>query len=171
MTFEAIPALISGFVATLVMTAMMSAAARMGFTQMPPMTLVTGSMMSADPARARWIGVMVHYIVMGTVVFGLAYAALFTALGSASAVTGVIIGAIHGVMVGAVAMPMMPAMHPRMTTSPTPDGTTVDTSGGVVVLSQPGLFGSHWGSMTPVGLIVGHVVYGLVVALVYAALV
>jgi hypothetical protein len=50
-TFDVIPALVAGFVGTAVMTAMMSAAGRMGLTHMPPMTLVTGSMMSGDSDR------------------------------------------------------------------------------------------------------------------------
>lgn len=106
---------------------------------------------------------------MGSVVFGLVYAAVFTAVDSASVLTGLIVGAVHGVVVGAMAMPMMPAMHPRMMASP--PGGAVSTGGGTVTLSKPGFFGANWGGMTPVGLLVGHLVYGLLVALVYSALV
>ncbi len=168
MTFQVVPALLAGFVATVVMTAMMTLAGKMGLTQMPPMTLVTGSMMTDDPERARRLGIMAHYILMGTVVFGLIYAGLFSAFGSASVLTGLIIGAVHGVIVGAMAMPMMPAMHPRMVDSPL--GGTVTTGGGTVTLSKPGFFGANWGGMTPIGLLIGHLVYGLVAALVYTAL-
>jgi hypothetical protein len=167
MTFEVFPALIAGLAATLVMSAMMTMSASMGLTRMPPMPLVMGSMMTGDPDRARRIGAAIHYGVMGTVVFGLAYAALFVSFGSASALTGVLIGAAHGLILGAVGMPMMPAMHPRM--DPSGDGPPVDTSGGGMVLSPPGLFGQRWGAMTPVGLVVGHVIYGVVAALVYGA--
>ena len=66
-------------------------------------------------------------------------------------------------------MPMMPAMHPRMTADAQPPGP-VDTTAGQVRLAAPGLLGSHWGGMTPIGLVLGHIVYGLVVALVYQAL-
>lgn len=169
MTFEVIPALVAGFVATVVMTAMMTLAGKMGLTQMPPMTLVTGSMMTDDPERARRFGIMIHYIVMGTVVFGLIYAGVFAAVGSASVATGLVVGAVHGVVVGAMAMPMMPAMHPRMFDAP--PGGALSTGGGTVTLSKPGFFGANWGGMTPVGLLIGHLVYGLVVALVYSALV
>ncbi|MEX1043272.1 MAG: hypothetical protein WD020_01410 [Acidimicrobiia bacterium] len=169
MTFELFPALVAGLVATLVMSAMMTMSASAGMTRMPPMTLVTGAMMSGDPDRARRIGAMIHYVVLGTIVFGIAYGALFTAFGSSSVLTGILIGAVHGVVVGAIGMPMMPAMHPRMTADS--DGPAVDTSDGTVVLSAPGFFGARWGAMTPMGLIVGHVVYGLIAALVYGALV
>lgn len=169
MTFEFLPALIAGLVATLVMSAMMTMSASMGMTRMPPMPLVIGTMMSGEADRARRIGAMIHYVVLGAIVFGLLYGALFTAFDSSSVLTGILIGAAHGVVVGAIGMPMMPAVHPRMTTDS--DGPAVDTSDGSVVLSAPGFFGVHWGAMTPMGLIVGHVVYGLIAALVYGALV
>jgi hypothetical protein len=170
MTFEIIPALIAGFLATVVMTAMMTAASRMGLTNMPPMTLVMGSMMSGESDRARRIGMMLHYIVMGTVAFGLAYAALITAFDSASALTGVLIGAVQGVVVGGMALPMMPAIHPRMSNDLV-DGPVVTEDQGEVKLTAPGFFGTRWGGITPLGLIGGHVVFGLVLALVYAGLV
>ena len=170
MTFEFLPALFAGLAATIVMTAMMTVSAKMGLTRMPSMTLVMGSMMSADSDRAGRIGMMLHYIVMGTVAFGLAYAALFTAFDSTSAATGALIGAVHGLIVGGMALPMMSAIHPRMSAA-TADGPLVTEEEGKVALTTPGFFGVRWGAMTPVGLIVGHVVYGLVAALIYTALV
>jgi uncharacterized membrane protein YagU involved in acid resistance len=112
--FNVLAALVAGFVATIVMTAMMTMAARAGMTQMPPMPLVMGSMMSGDRRKAMAIGGMLHYIVMGTVLFGIGYALLFHAFGSAAWWVGVVIGLVHGLAVGLVFMPMMPAMHPRM---------------------------------------------------------
>jgi uncharacterized membrane protein YagU involved in acid resistance len=167
---EFLPALVAGLAATIVMSAMMTAAAKMGLTKMPPMHLILGSMMTADSDQARRLGMMLHYIVMGTVVFGLAYAALFTAFDSASAVTGIVIGAVHGLILGGVAMPMMPAMHPRMSAAPG-DVPVLTEHMGEVALTTPGFFGIRWGGMTPVGILVGHVVYGLVVALIYDAFV
>lgn len=171
MTFEFLPALVAGLAGTLIMTVMMTLATGMGLTRMPPMTLVVGSMMSRDPERAGRFGVMIHYIVMGTVVFGIAYAVLFAGFGSSSALTGALIGAAHGVVFGGIVMPMLPAIHPRMTSAAAGEQRTVDTSSGAVMLSAPGIFGSRWGAMTPVGLVIGHIVYGVVVALIYSALV
>lgn len=170
MTFEILPALVAGLAATIVMSTMMIAAAKMGLTSMPPMTILMGSMMSGEPDRARLLGTMLHYLVMGTVVFGLAYAALFTAFDSASALTGGLIGAVHGLVVGGMAMPMMPAIHPRMSVA-RGDGPVASEEQGQVTLSAPGFFGVRWGAMTPVGIVLGHVVYGLIAALIYAALV
>lgn len=71
-------------------------------------------MMSGDRKKATAIGAMVHFVVMGTVVFGLAYAALFTPFDHDAWWVGLAIGVVHGLVVGVVAMPMMPKMHPRM---------------------------------------------------------
>lgn len=170
MEFSVVAALVAGFVGTAVMTMMMKMSAKMGMTGMPPMELVTGSMFSGDADSAQRIGIGLHWIMMGTVVFGILYAALFTALGTEGWLAGVVIGAIHGVVVGAVFLPMMPSMHPRMVREPAFAGT-VEFGGTGVRLADPGVMGSKWGGMTPVGLVMGHIVYGLVVALVYQALV
>lgn len=79
MELDVVGALVAGFAGTVVMSLLMNGAKAAGMTNMPPMPLVTGSMMSGDRKKATAIGAMVHFVVMGTVVFGLAYAALFTA--------------------------------------------------------------------------------------------
>lgn len=140
-------ALVAGFVGTAIMSMMMKRSGKMGMTDVPPMELVTGSMMSGAPDRAKQLGIGVHGIMMGTVVFGLGYAALFSALGTTSWLTGVVIGAIHGLVVGLVAMPMMPAIHPRMTRQPAFAGT-VDIAGDHVELSAPVVLGSRRGGIT-----------------------
>jgi uncharacterized membrane protein YagU involved in acid resistance len=132
------------------------------------MPVVMGTMMTGDADRAKKLGVMIHYLVMGTVVFGVIYAVLFRAFDSASWIVGVAIGAAHGFIVGAMAMPMMPALHPRMTASAA-DAPAFEVVDGNVELSEPGFFGVSWGSMTPIGIIMGHAVFGLIAALVYGA--
>ena len=175
MEFTVLGALVAGLVATIVMSAMMKMATAAGLTQMPPMPLVTGAMLSGDRNTALKLGSVIHYLLMGTVVFGIVYAGVFATVGNASLLTGALIGLAHGVVVGAMAMPMMPAMHPRMGAVAQPVGVGAATAAAhdtdEVHLSAPGFFGVRWGAMTPVGLVVGHVVYGLVAALVYQALV
>lgn len=170
MEFSLLGGLIAGFAGTAVMSTMMKGAGRIGLTDMPPMEMVTGSMMSGDPDRAKQVGTMLHWLMMGTLLFGLGYAAVLSSLASTTWVTGILVGAAHGLVVGLVFMPMMPAMHPRMKADVTFDGT-LTTSGGTVQLAAPGVLGAKWGGMTPVGLVMGHAVYGLVFALVYGAFV
>ena len=57
---------------------MLNASKAPGMTNMPPMPLVMGSMVPGEPKTARGIGAFLHFVVMGTVMFGLAYGAPFT---------------------------------------------------------------------------------------------
>lgn len=155
MEFDLLPALIAGFVGTVAMTMGKS----MGMTTMD-IALIGGGMMSGDERKARRAGMFIHLIVMGTLVFGSIYAFLFQALESASWVTGLIVGVVHGAVVGIMAMPMMGAIHPRM--MPAAEGFQLD---------PPGIMGVNYGRGTPLGLLMGHAVYGVVVALVYSGLV
>ncbi|MDP8927228.1 MAG: hypothetical protein M3O70_01255 [Actinomycetota bacterium] len=70
--------------------------------------------------------------------------------------------------IGAVFMPMMGTTHPRMRAAAAAVGP--ETAGSQVRLVEPGFFGRNWGGMTPLGM-VGHVIYGVVLALVYSWLV
>lgn len=174
--FNVPAALVAGLVAVVVMSMMMTAAARSGMTDMPPMPLVTGSMFIGNRQQAMTLGSIIHYGMMGTVMFGLAYAWLFSALDETAWWLGALAGIVHGVVVGVVFMPMMPAMHPRMVPHrvgagpPADRGTVATGPDGEVELAGPGLLGRNWGAMTPAGLVMGHAVYGIVVALVYEAL-
>lgn len=114
MEFAILGGLAGGLVATIVMSAMMKMASSMGLTQMPPMHQISGAMFSGDEDVANKIGFAVHYVMMGTVVFGLIYAAIIAAVGVNAVLAGAVIGLVHALIVGGVAMPMMPAMHPRM---------------------------------------------------------
>ncbi|MGH9245185.1 MAG: DUF6789 family protein [Acidimicrobiales bacterium] len=166
--FDLAAALVGGFVATVVMSAVMAMATAAGMTRMPPMPLVTGAMLFGDRRRAMAMGTVVHFVVMGTVVFGIGYAVVFNALDSDSWLAGLLVGVGHGVAVGAVFMPMMPAMHPRMARAPVAVIGGTGTDSDEVQLTAPGPFGVNWGAMTPMGLVAGHALYGLVLALVYA---
>ncbi len=171
MEFAVVPALIAGLVATIVMSMLMAMARAMNMTEMPGMPLFIGAMMSSNPNTARMMGLVIHYLVMGTIVFGLIYAWLFSLIGSGGWLTGGLIGLAHGVVVGLM-MPMMATVHPRVSRQPATVGApAVQLDGEGVEFSNPGMFGANWGGMTPVGLVAGHVVYGIVLALVYSALV
>lgn len=101
MDLELVPALVAGFTGTVAMTAMMMMGKSMGMTSMD-IALITGGMMTDDEAKARRIGMMIHLVIMGTIVFGIGYGLLFQAFDSTSVVTGVLIGVVHGLVVGAL---------------------------------------------------------------------
>lgn len=171
MEFDILAGLVAGFVGTIAMTALMRASTSMGMTNMPPMPLIQGAMVTDDPGRAKRIGMVTHVIVMGTIVFGIAYAAIFSVLGSAGWFTGLVVGLVHGVVSGMM-LKMMGSTHPKMEAVSNFSGDTTwthDADG--IHIAEPGLFGKNYGSMTPVGLLMGHAVFGIVVGLVYTAIV
>jgi hypothetical protein len=170
MGFDFWPAVLAGLAGGLVMTVMMTMMQKAGKTRMD-MALIEGSMFTGDRGKAKAIGLMMHLVVMSALVIGSIYGLLFAWLdvdsGNAWWV-GAVIGVVHGLIAG-MAMAMLPAMHPRMhagaTTAP------ADVSGSPVELEPPGLFAKNYGAATPPGLVMAHVVYGLIVGLVYALLV
>lgn len=165
MEFEFWPAVVAGFTGGLVMTIMMQMAKSAGMTEMD-MALIQGSMFTGDRGKAKAIGMFTHLVMMSGLVFGSLYAWLFSVLDVSSTQAwwvGAVFGVVHGIMAG-FAFVMMPAMHPRMGPAPEPPVPGVH-------MPSPGLFGKNMGAMTPAGELMAHLFYGLVVGLVYAALV
>ncbi len=143
MDFELVPALIAGLTGTVAMTAMMMMGKSMGMTSMD-IALITDGMMTDDEAKARKVGMMIHIVMMGTIVFGIAYTLLFQAFDSTSAATGLLIGAIHGIVVGAMAMPMMGVIHPRMQAAGQGVSTLTPPGSWVSSTARAPLQGSSW---------------------------
>jgi hypothetical protein len=170
MHFDLIAALVAGFVATSAMTVVMGFAKARGLTRMPSFELVTGSVVSPEPEQARKAGLLIHYGVMGTLLFGVGYGAVFAMLDSATWVDGLIVGLIHGFVVGMLFLPAMPALHPRVEPALAGAGGPVVRARDGVWLKPPGVLGKDWGEGTPAGVVAGHVVYGMVAALVYGGL-
>ncbi len=136
-----VAAVIAGLVGTVVMTMLMVVAPAMG---MPKMDIVgmLGSMFTTNKGTATVVGWVVH-LMLGAV-FAIIYAFAWSqGIGSPNWLWGLIFGAVHAV-VAIVMMPTMMRMHPR------PPKTAA-------------------GPMTMAGQLIGHMLFGLVVALVYAA--
>ena len=145
-----IGAVVEGLVGTIIISLVMMMAPNMG---MPKMAIweTLGSMLSPDGNVA--MGWMMHFV-MGAI-FGIIYATLWAAgIGSVGIVWGLIFGIAHWLVVGLV-MGGMPMMHA---------GIKAGT------VQAPGLYmtGSS-GMMGFMGGLIGHVVFGIVVALVYGA--
>ena len=141
-------AIAAGVVATIVFTIVMVMAPKMG---MPEMDIVgmLGSMFGV-PAN-RMMGWVMH-LMMG-VIFAIIYALLWNAgVGSASLGSGALFGVAHFLIVGLM-FGVMPMIHAGIKSGAVP-------APGVYMLSSGGLMGFMGG-------LIGHVVFGLVVALVY----
>ena len=141
-------AIIAGIVGTIVMTMIMVMAPKMGMPKMDIVGLLS-SMFSAE--SNRMVGMIMH-LMMG-VVFAIVYALLWNAgIGAVSLWWGAIFGAVHwlisGMMMGGMSM-----IHA---------GIKAGT------VKAPGFFMmNNGGMMAFMGGLIGHVIFGLVVALVY----
>jgi hypothetical protein len=144
-------AVIAGVVASLVFSIVLAMAPKMGMPKMDIVSLL-GSMFSAKTNLA--LGWMMH-LMMG-IVFALIYAFLWSnGIGAATWLGGLIFGAVHWLIVGVV-MGMIPMMH-------------VGIKSGAV--KAPGLWmTNNGGLMAFMGGLVGHMIFGITIALVYAAL-
>lgn len=144
-------AIVAGLVSTIVFTMILMMAPKMGMPKMDIVGLL-GSMFGKPSPALGW---MMH-LMMG-VVFALVYAFLWSnGIGSASWTSGLVFGAVHWLIVG-VMMAMIPMMHAGI------------KSGAV---QAPGMWmtGNGGGMMAFMGGLVGHMIFGVVTALVYAAL-
>ena len=141
-------AVISGILGTFAISAVMAVAPMMG---MPKMNIVDMlSTMFGKPNRV--LGWMMH-LMMGAV-FALIYAFLWSqGIGSPAWLSGLIFGAAHWLVVGLM-MGVIPIMHAGIKNSD---------------VEAPGLWMTNQGGMLAfIGGLMGHMVFGLVVALVYA---
>jgi hypothetical protein len=140
-------AIIAGLVGTVAISMVMAMAPRMG---MPKMDIV-GLLSTMFGKPNRMLGWMMHFM-MG-IIFALIYTFLWSlGVGSATWLNGLVFGAVHWLVVGMV-MGMIPMVHAGI------------KSGAV---KAPGLWMTNNGGMMAfVGGLIGHLAFGLVVALVY----
>ncbi|WP_051478728.1 hypothetical protein [Arthrobacter sp. H5] len=132
------------------------------------MSLLLGAMFTGNHRTAKGLGLFVHLVMMSALVFGSLYALVLTVLNVSPGNAwwaGAIVGLVHGLIAGLV-MPMMPLVHPRMSRSGRAENTPADPDS--VELQAPGLFAKNYGGATPAGLVMAHIIFGLVTALVYA---
>jgi hypothetical protein len=142
--------LLWGFVATLVMTALMAATQAARWTRMS-LPYLLGTMLTPDRDRAYLVGFLFH-LVNGWLL-ALVYAAAFHAWGLATWWAGAAIGAVHAVFVLTAGMAILPALHPRMANEQ--QGPTMRRQ-----IEPPGFLALHYGIQTPLSVLAAHLVFG-----------
>jgi hypothetical protein len=153
------PAVLAGIVGALAMLVVIYGGKAMGMTSMDLLRTL-GTMVSPNSTGSAvyGIGLMMH-LMMGAG-FGLAHAGLLHAIDpstdGAAVGVGLILGAAHGMIV-TVAMPMMLSMaHPLVRTGAAP---------------APGIVMTGFGKMTPMGIVMAHVVFGAIAGAVYVGMI
>jgi hypothetical protein len=144
-----------GLVATTLLTAVLILVQLLGRTRLD-LPLILGTVLVADPDRARVVGVAVH-LGFGQL-FAAFYAAGFATLDRAGWGLGALFGLVHAVVALTVLVPLLPGVHSRMASERAgPDSTAV--------LEPPGLLARNYGLATPLVTVAAHVVYGTVLGL------
>jgi hypothetical protein len=146
---------IFGLIATATLTAVLIGAQLAGLTRLD-LPLMLGSVVVADPDRARVAGFFIH-LVNGQG-FALGYAATFASIGEATWWVGGLLGVVHGAVALLVLVPLLPGVHPRMASE------RAGLSNGAA-LEPPGLLALNYGRETPLVTMVAHVAFGVVLGL------
>jgi hypothetical protein len=147
--------LVTGFVATVVLTLLLSGAQGLGVTRMS-LPYLLGAMFTPDRDRAKLLGVLVH--LANGWVFSLVYFGIFSVAGRPSLLLGAVAGVVHGLFVAAVGLPLLPAFHPRVARPHA--GPTAERR-----LEPPGFFGENYGWPTGAVIVLAHAVFGMLLAI------
>lgn len=141
-----------GFGATVLLTSVMVGAQLAGWTRMD-IPYLLGTIVVADPDRARVIGFVMHLI--NGQIFALFYASTFALLGRASWWLGALFGLFHGLVAGGVIVPLVPGFNPRMASDRAGPGFGP-------ALEPPGGLALNYGRGTPAVALIAHMAYGAV---------
>jgi hypothetical protein len=150
--------LVWGFAATIVLTALTIAAQSLGLTRID-LPFIIGTMFTANRDRAKVVGLFMH-LVNGWI-FAIVYALFFEQFRTATWWLGALIGLVQGFFVVVAVLPILPGMHPRMVSDfRGPEPTRL--------LEPPGFLAVNYGRNTPLVLMLGHAMYGLILGLFYS---
>lgn len=141
-----------GLFATIVLTTLLAGSQGLGFTRMN-FPFLLGTMFTPNRDRAKVYGILVH--LLGGIVFAWFYLVGFQMWGGATWWKGIVFGIVHAGFLLTVGVTLMPGIHPRMASEL--EGPTV-----VRQLEPPGFLGKHYGQRTPVSVLVGYVVFGMI---------
>lgn len=146
-----------GFVATLVLSTLMTSAQKTGQTRMAIPFLI-GTAFTANRSKAVAIGFGIH-LAIGWL-FALVYAAIFEAVGTSNWWLGTLLGLGHAAVLLAGVVPVLPGMHPRMASEHRgPEPTRA--------LEPPGFLALNYGARTPLTVLVSHAAYGAILGAFY----
>lgn len=146
-----IRALAGGFVGTVAFTMLLYVGPLMGFPKMDLMTML-GTMFVSDPSAAFVPGLIMHFMI--GLILSLGYAFLFVRLLPGDPwLRGALYGLVPWLMAMVIVMPMMALVHPMVRAGAIP---------------APGFFLAAMGTvMAPLGSLIGHLLYGAVLGVVY----
>lgn len=142
----------AGFVAIVFAAAFFWLLRSFGVTQFSP-TVQLGCLFLRDPRHpaTETVG-FVLLLLLGSTLVPALYAMLFAAASGPSWGLGLLVGAVHG----ALTVAALPALG------------TISACIRAGRMEAPGRFGLDWGRLTPVGIVLGHALYGAVCGAILA---
>jgi hypothetical protein len=149
--------LLWGFVATVVLTTLMSGSQGLRLTRIS-LPYMLGTFLTPNRDRAKLWGFGFH--VINGWIFSLIYVLAFHSWGAASWWRGAAIGFVHASFVLTAGMRLLPSLHPRMASEQ--HGPTVMRQ-----LEPPGFLALNYGFQTPISLVIAHVVFGMLLGIFY----
>ena len=148
---------LSGFVATLSLSALLATSQGLGLTRMNLPYLI-GAIITHDRDKARLYGFLAH--MMNGWVVSLVYVFIFQAVHRANWWFGVMIGLGHALLVLSIGTMLLPTIHPRMATER--QGPTAQRQ-----LEPPGFMALNYGYQTPISVFFAHAVFGAILGTLY----
>lgn len=150
MTFELWPALLAGVIGGAAMVVARMLLRAVGMPLRMDVLRIWGTLLGAHGPPGRMVGAVIHLVVSAVV--GLVYGWGFDLFEANTNlwVWGVLGGSTHWVIAG-IMMSVLPVAHPEI-----PDQR-----------EAPGPFVTNFGSQDVVGFLIGHVAYGVTVAIAY----
>jgi uncharacterized membrane protein YagU involved in acid resistance len=149
--------LLSGFVATLALSTLLSASQGLGLTRMNLPYLI-GTFVTSKREKARFYGFMIH--MANGLAFSILYVLIFQARNMVNWWFGLLLGLGQAMFVLTVGMALMPGIHPRMASEQ--HGPNADRQ-----LEPPGFMALHYGAQTPVSVFIAHAAFGAIIGSLY----
>jgi uncharacterized membrane protein YagU involved in acid resistance len=149
--------LLSGFLATLALSTVLSLSQGIGLTRMN-IPYLLGTMVTPDRQRAKLYGFVIH-IVNGWL-FSILYVLIFESRHLTTWWFGMLIGVAQALFVLTVGMTLMPSMHPRMASEQ--HGPSASRQ-----LEPPGFMALNYGFRTPLSVFIAHAAYGAILGSFY----
>lgn len=143
-----------GLVATAALSVVLQGSQGLGLSRLS-LPFLIGTLFTGNRDRATIYG-FTFYIVGGWI-FAFMYYLVFSSVQLHHWWLGALVGALHGLILLVVALPILPHMHPRIATEF--DGPT-----SVRRLEPPGFMGLNYGRATPFSTVIGHMIYGAILA-------
>jgi hypothetical protein len=144
--------LIWAFVATGVLSGVMFAAQRLGYSRLS-LPFLIGTLFTGDRSAANAAGLVVY--ALGGWLFGFIYYFVFASIGHAGWILGALMGAVHGAILLVMLLPILPHLHPRM-------ASEYQGPGGRRTLQPPGFLALNYGWRTPLSTMLAHAAYGAI---------